>query len=76
MIITIKRIGVWTESPHDFTDFLVNIFELSLNLSVMGSITFSILGFTYQLWWNFLSEKENEQMVNEIAKAIKDHFDD
>jgi len=42
----------------------------------VGSITFSILGFTYQLWWNFLSEEENEQMVNEIAKAIKDHFDD
>jgi len=37
----------------------------------MGSITFSILGFTYQVWWNFMSQQEQERMVDEMVDAIK-----
>lgn len=68
-----RRIGIGIEGslPEDFTDFLANIFEFSINLSAMGSITFSILGFTYQLWWNFMSQQEQEQMVDEVIDSLK-----
>ena len=58
-------------TPSDFTDFWVNFFDFGINLSKMGGVSLSILGFTYIIGWNFLSEEEMEDLTCEMVKQIK-----
>jgi len=71
-----KRIKFDKDIPRNFTEFLVNFFDLGINLSKMGFISLSILGFTYGVHWNFLSEKEKEKedLIYEMVEQIRLHI--